>query len=434
MTRKLLLTICLLLLAPCVAAAADWPQWLGPSRDGSTPEKCGWPAGWPPKRLWARDFGFGCTSPIMAGGRLYVMGWAGGERGRPRGNPVGTDTVYCLDAATGRELWKQSYRGRYQGRYRTGDVDRYGGPSSTPALDAASGRLYTLGIDGDLRCWDANAGGRPVWEKQLYDEYKVPQRPDSGGGARDYGFTSSPLVRGDAVIVEVGAPGGTVMAFDAETGALRWSSQYSGPAGHTAGPVPMVVDGVDCLADLALFELVVMRLDPGHEGRTVATYKWQTNFGCNLATPAVDGSRVVLTSGYNRSRTSMVEIAPGAARQVWTSRAFAVVGSPIVRKGSVYVPGNRLSRLSLADGSVKWRGPYLADGSCLATADDKLITFGDGRLALVDAAPDAKEYREMSVVEKVVPRECYPHVALSGGIICVKDRDGNLVCYSVAGK
>ena len=119
-----------------VVFAADWPQWRGPSRTDVTSEKSGWPKGWPPKRLWKKNVGYGCTSPILVDGRLYVMGWNGKRSGN---NPVGADTVYCFEAVTGKLLWKQSYRCRYQGRFRTGDTSLYGGPTSTPTLDAASG-------------------------------------------------------------------------------------------------------------------------------------------------------------------------------------------------------------------------------------------------------------------------------------------------------
>jgi outer membrane protein assembly factor BamB len=431
--RALLLVAGLLWAAPGAAAAADWPQWLGPSRNGLSPENSGWPQGWPPKLLWSRNVGAGCTSPIMAGGRLYVMGWAGTGKGRLQENPPGADAILCFDAATGRELWKQSYPERYQGRYRAGDADQYGGPCSTPAFDAGEGLLFTLGVDGDLRCWDARAGGRLVWGKQLYEEYKVAQRPDVGGGVRDYGFTSSPLVRGNEVIVEVGAPGGTVIAFDKKTGKQLWSSQYAGPAGHSGGPVPMRVGSVDCLAVLSLRGLVVMRLDRGSEGRTLATFDWQTTFGCNTPTPAVAGDRVVLTSGYNHMRTVQVEVSPLGTRQRWVSRPSATVSSPLVLGNRAYVMEGPLYCLDLADGRVVWHGGSFGNGSCLATADDKIIAFGNGRLALLDAADGRTEYGELCRVDKVTPGTCYPHVALAGGIVCAKDRDGNLACYSVAG-
>ncbi|KPK45415.1 MAG: hypothetical protein AMK72_11090, partial [Planctomycetes bacterium SM23_25] len=146
---------CVLLAAAFIASAAglsrqargeDWPQWRGVNRDDVSPESSGYPGGWPPKRLWSRNVGRGCTSPILAGGRLYVMGWAGsGGRGRGRGGP-GTDTIYCFDAPTGSELWKQPYSCPYQGRLKTGDEGAYGGPSATPTLDRRTGYLYTLSI------------------------------------------------------------------------------------------------------------------------------------------------------------------------------------------------------------------------------------------------------------------------------------------------
>ena len=417
------------LLSAGPAGAADWPQWRGPERSGISPESSDWPAGWPPRKLWSRNVGAGCTSPVIADGRIYVMGW----KGTGRGNPVGTDTVQCLDARTGRTLWKQSYRCRYQGRFRTGDTRQYGGPSSTPAYDAAAKRLYTLSIDGDLRCWDA-ARGRPVWTENLYDEHKALRRPDVGKGRRDYGFTSSPLVRGGVVVVEVGAGQGTVMAFDKATGRRRWASALKGPAGHTAGPVPMTVRGIPCLATLTLTKLVVMRADKGNEGKTLAEYPWRTDYACSIATPAVAAGRVVLTSSYNRKRTELVEVSPGRAVRKWQSRYHALVSTPVVHKGRVYVVHRQLHCLDLATGKLKWRGGSFGHGSCLVSAgDDKLIAFGNGRLALVDASPSASKYRELARVDRVVPKTCYPQVALAGGIICCKDRAGNMVGFSVGG-
>jgi outer membrane protein assembly factor BamB len=223
------------------------------------------------------------------------------------------------------------------------------------------------------------------------------------------------------------------MAFDKGTGKRLWSSQYVGPAGHSGGLVPMQVGPVDCLAVLGLRDLAVLRLDRGNEGRTLATFKWQSMYGCNIPTPAVAGNRVVLTSGYNRMHTVLVEVSPGGARQVWVSRPSATVSSPLVLGSHVYVMDGPLYCLNLADGHLIWHGGSFGNGSCLATADGKIIAFGNGRLALLDAAARRTEYRKLSELDNVVPGTCYPHVALSEGIVCVKDREGKMVCYSVAG-
>jgi len=405
--------------------AADWPHWRGPARNAITPESSGWPSGWPPKRLWGRNVGKGCTSPIIVGGKLYVMGWTGGSR---RGR--GTDFLYCFDARSGRELWKQSYPSPYHGRVRAGDLGAYGGPSSTPSYDRSTGYLYTISNDGDLRCWDAKQRGRPVWAKNLYDDYKAPQRPYVGGGRRDYGYPTSALIRGGLVMVEVGAAQGTVMAFDKKTGRRRWTSQYNRAAGHTGGLAPMKVAGKDCLAVLTLHNLVVMRIDKGHEGRTIATCKWQTEFACNVPTPAVAGNRVIVASGYNHKAATMFEVSLRGARKGWTSKRHTVASSPVIYRDRVFMVNRALQCVDLATGKLKWRGGDFGNGSCLvAAADNKVIAFGSRRVVLLEAL--AEEYRELSRLDRIVRGTCYPHIALSDGILCCKDRDGNMACFSV---
>jgi len=411
------------------AHAADWPHWRGPQRNGVSAESSGWPDRWPPKRLWDRDVGLGCTSPIIARGRLYVMGW----EGNPRGNPIGTDVVQCLDARTGKPVWRRSYRARYQSRLRTGDTGQYGGPSSTPSYDADTGYLYTVGVDGDLRCWNAAEGGKPIWSKNLYDTYKIAQRPDVGGGRRDFGFTSSPLVLGDSLILEVGAATATVVAFDKRTGKQQWVSAFKGTAGHTGGPVPITVQGTPCLANLGLDRLAVMRLDKGHEGQTVAEYKWQTHYGCNIATPAVAGSRLVLTASYNVNRTEMLEVSLGGIRRLWSVKENALMSCPVAYKSRIFLPtGGTLVALDAADGRRAWRGGNFGHGSCIVTAgDDRLIVFGRGRLAVLDALAAGQGYKELGHLEGVVHGTCYPYLALSDGVLACKDRKGDLACLAV---
>jgi len=413
-----------------VALGADWPQWLGLNRNGLTPESSGWPDRWPPKRLWSKNVGRGCTSPIIVDGRLYVMGWQGD--GNPGENPIGTDTLYCFNALTGEEFWKQTYPCRYQGRLRTGDEGQYGGPSSTPTFDPQTGYLYTFSIDGDLRCWDTKQEGQLVWSKNFYDEYNVPRRPDVGKGQRDYGFTSSPLIQNNLVIVEVGSDEGTVMAFNKMTGQRQWRSSCVEPAGHTSGPVSLTVQGISCLANLTLRKLVVMRTDKDHEGQTIAEYGWQTDYANNIATPAVFDNQILLTSSHNVSSTCLVEISLDGAHEKWRTREHSQVSSPVIYKNYVYIADGPFKCLDLETGQLKWKGGSFDHGACLITAgDDKVIAFGRGKLSLIEAFPSDNQYHELSSVKEIVPDVCYPHVVLSNGIICCKDKAGNMVCFSL---
>ena len=421
-----------LVLACSAVESADWHDWRGPNRTGITSEHSGWPKGWPPKRLWAGSVGVGSTSPVIFQGKLITLGWSG--PGGRRDNPVGTDTVYCFDARTGQELWKRSYPCRYQGRLRYGDVQQYGGPCATPVIDPETKFLYTVSIDGDLRCWNLAKNGEPVWSMNFYDAYGVKKRPFVSRSHNDYGYTSAPLIRGGVLIMEVGGDEGTFMAFDKRTGKRLWRSKISEPAGHSGGPVALTVDGVPCVAALCLRKLAVIRVDKGHEGETVAEYPWATDFACNIPTPAASGSRLLVTSNYNHNESHLVEITLGGAKRAWQSKEHSKVTSPVVHKGRAYLVDGALRCLDLKTGGLLWKGGSFGYGTCLITADDKLVVFGRGRLALVDAAPDATQYRELSGAERIVRDVCYPHVALSGGIICCKDKGGRMVCLSVSGR
>lgn len=428
-TRILFLALTFFLLNN-VAFSADWNQWLGPDRNGVIQESSGWPSSWPPKKLWSGNVGKGCTTPIIVGGKIYVMGWQGD--GKLNNNPVGTDTVYCLDAKTGQELWKQAYTSRYQSRLRTGDESHYGGPSSTPAFDLETSYLHTLGVDGDLRCWDTGRNGQLVWSKNLYDEYKIPQRPNIGGGSRDYGFTSSPLIQDNLVIVEVGSSEGTVMAFDKSTGQRQWKSACTEFAGHSSGPVLLTVDGISCLATLTLTKLVVMRIDKNHEGETIAEYPWQTDYSNNIPTPAVIDNKIIITSAHNVSKTALLEISSGGISEKWGVKDHSQVCSPVIHNGCIYIADGPLRCLDLATGQRKWQGGKFGHGSCLITAkDNKVIAFGNGQLILAEASPSDGQYHELVRIEGIVPDICYPHVILSDGIICCKDKSGNMVCFSI---
>jgi outer membrane protein assembly factor BamB len=405
---------------------ADWPHWRGPHRNGLVSEDSRWESGgWPPREVWSATCGEGATSPVIAEGRLYVLGWEA-ER----------DHLRCLDAATGSTIWSTSYSAPRYGRNATGDEGIYSGVSSTPELDLETGLLYTLGNDGELNCWDTNQQGRRVWNVNLYDTFNAPQRPRVGrSGLRDYGYTSSPLVHESWLIVEAGGPQGNLVAFDKRTGEHRWSSEDASPPGHTAGPVPITVDGIPCVAVMTFRGLLVARLDPGREGKTVATHEWITNFANNIATPAVQDHHVLITSGYNHDAICKLEVSlTGGARVVWKQPHASKVCSPIIYNDHVYWAWQQAKCLDLATGDIRWQGGQFSDaGSGIITSDGRLIIWGHrGRLVLVETADRSpREYRELARIDQVFATDAWPHVALSDGRLFCKDRAGNLKCFSL---
>jgi outer membrane protein assembly factor BamB len=411
------------------ARCEDWPHWRGPRRDGTSRETSGWVEGQPwlsGQSAWDASVGSGGSSPVVAGGRIYTLGWRDGQ-----------EFVICLDADSGAELWRQSYAAPQYGRRATGDEGLYDGPSSTPELDVATGRLYTLGTDGDLRCWDTRREGRGVWHINLYDRFDAPQRPRVGRqGRRDYGYVTAPLLAGKTLIVQVGDDEGNLMGFDAAAGDRTWVSQNQDPAGHAGGLAPLEVEGLPCVAALTLHRLLVVRLDRGHEGETIAEYDWETDFANGIASPAAADGCVLVTSGYNKSAACKLRITRAGAEPLWEQPVYSQICTPVIHGGHVYWAWERLTCLDWATGEVRWQGGDTGiAGSCLVTADDRLLVYGgSGRLLLVESAlraPD--EYRELAGRRDLFATDAWPHVVLAEGRLLCRDRAGNLVCFQIGG-
>ncbi len=405
----------------------DWPHWRGPERNDVVAESSGWgtPA-WPlGEPAWAKNVGTGSTSPLVAAGRVYILGWEKDQ-----------DSVRCLDAATGTELWTSSYACPAHGRRHMGDEQFYGGPTATPELDPETGTLVTLSTDGDLNTWDIK-DGKHRWGLNLYATYDVPRRPHVGAEQRDYGYITAPLVHGNRVLVQVGSKDGCVMAFALDTGKRAWVSECGDFAGHSGGMAPMTVEGVPCVAMMTLTNLVVFRVDPGKEGRTVATYPWTTDFGNNVASPAVFENNVLITSEYNHKSICRVKVTLQGATKVWETAQASKACTPLIFKGHVYWAWRKLHCLDFETGRQLWEGGEFGDaGSCVATGDGRILAWGGmGRLSLVEnASTSPADYKELSRAMRLAPGTPWPHLVLAGGRLYCKDRDGNLKCFALAAR
>jgi outer membrane protein assembly factor BamB len=407
------------------AQAGDWPYWRGPQRNDHVEESSGFTPGWPGPPQWTARVGEGSSSPVIIGQHVYVLGWSNGH-----------EVLACLDLATGQTQWQVRFPGPRHARYATGDEGLYSGPTSTPEYDPQHERLYLLSSDGWLRALDLRKRGKEVWSLNLYDRFQVSQRPRIlRSGLRDYGYTTSPMVVGDWLLVEVGAKQGLVMAFDKHFGKHFWSSEHAGPAGHTGSPVTLTVEGVPCLAVLALSHLVVLRLDGSQPGRTVATFPWETEWANNILTPAVNGHSVLISSYHTHHAICRLDVTLQDIQPAWKQPYASHVGSPVIDGDHIYFCGSKLHCLDWQTGKEHWSGGSFADGgSMIKTLDDRLVILGsNGVLGLVESARRSPEaYRALAQTSKLFNTDAWPHVVLAQGRILCKDRAGNLLCFDLS--
>ena len=384
----------LLFLCVGLAQAADWPQWRGPNNDGISNET-GWSTQWGeggPKQLFKLNVGIGCSSVAVSKGRLYTMG-----------NTNNTDTVWCIDAATGKEVWKQSYPCPL-------DPNMFeGGPGATPTVDGD--RVYTLSRSGDLHCLDA-ASGKVVWRKHLVN--------DLGGKPPKWGYAGSPLVLGKWVIVDAGAPGAATVAFDKATGGIVWKNgdeeaAYSSPLAFESG-------GKKYLAVFDAFGLVIREADGGN---TAAKQEWKTNYDINAATPIVSGDKVFVASGYGKGGAQF-QFAGSELKYVWqTKKMRNQLSTSVLWRGYLYgFDESKLNCLDFANGDVKWTKDDLGKGS-LMLADGKLIIQSEkGDIVIAAAAPDG--FKELARA-KVLDQRCWVVPVLANGRIYCKNNVGDLI-------
>ncbi len=203
----------------CLAAstrADDWSQFLGPHRDGLSPET-GLADTWPakgPEVIWQRKVGPGFSGPVISGARLILFHRVGDQ-----------EVVECLNAANGAALWKFAYATEFADDFGKGN-----GPRSTPVIIGQ--KVVTLGADGVLTCLDLDSG-RSLWSKHLLKEYRVPPSY--------FGIGTSPVVDDGLVLLNVGAKNAGIIAFALADGKEVWKATSDGAS--YSSPVIRTING-----------------------------------------------------------------------------------------------------------------------------------------------------------------------------------------------
>jgi outer membrane protein assembly factor BamB len=381
---------------PAGAVTSDWPRFLGPTDDATSPETglidSFGPEG--PPLVWEVEKGDSYTCPSIVGDRLVLFD-----------NVADTDRVDCRDPETGTLLWSHAYPCRYRDRYGYGT-----GPRASPVI--ADGRVFTLSATSVLHALDL-ATGAVRWKRDLGADYAP--------GPFFFGHGPTPLVHQGKVIVPLGGEGGVaVAAFDAATGETVWETRHEWPASYASPvlgtfhgePAVLVFAGGD--SDPPTGGLLRIRPD---DGQLVDAFPWRSTKyeSVNASTPVrLPGNRVLLSETYTEGAVLLEYGADGKATPVWTAPELKLHWmTPVAWEGHLYAftgrnePDAGLDAWNLATGERAWReewfwkrpvgdrtfGWSLFRGSLLR-ADGKWFALGEmGTLAILDLTPEGGKIR-----------------------------------------
>ena len=403
------------------AAAGDWPQILGPQRNGKAVEEkiaSTWASDGPPL-VWQRDVGQGYAGVAVRGDRLVLFHRQGAQA-----------IAECLAALSGKPIWRQTFSTDYASTIAPDD-----GPRCVPLIH--ENEVYLFGADGDLHCLRL-ADGQVVWSRQLARDYAAP--------AGYFGAGSTPIVEGDLVLVNVGGKAESgLVALRRADGQTAWTS--TGELASYSSPLATTVDGERQI--IFITRLSVVAVEP-QTGRVL----YQFPFGArgptvNAATPVVSGDRLFVTASYGVG-ARLMRIGADGARELW-SRDNALSSqytTPVELDGYLYgidgrqdVGDGSLRCVELATGKVAWSEENFGTGNLILAGAKLLVARTGGEVMLIDPTPeaprptarfrafgaggDATKAAARSVVVQALP-------ALANGRLYLRDAS-QLKCWDLSG-
>lgn len=379
-----------LAVGPAAGGEPDWPQFLGPKRNGvygGPAISNSWPASGPPV-LWRRPVGEGFSGAVVQAGRLILFH-----------RLQGRERVECLETRNGRPLWRYDYPTDYRD-----DFGFDGGPRATPSI--WEGKVYTFGAQGVLHCLELESG-RKVWVVKTHEKFGVRKG--------FFGAACSPLVEDGRLFLNVG--GGEqsgLVAFDARTGRVLWTAtddeaSYSSPAMATLGGRRQV---------LFLTRTGLVSVDP-KSGEVLFRFRWRarSRASVNAATPLAAGPLIFLSASY-RTGAVQLRVKGSELETVWTSDESLSnhYSTSVIRGDHLFgfhgrqEYGQSLRCVELETGRVLWSRDGFKGGT-LSLAGDRLVVLKEsGELLLVGASPRA--FRLIAEARILAPTvRAYPALA-----------------------
>ncbi|MFN0170362.1 MAG: PQQ-binding-like beta-propeller repeat protein [Bryobacteraceae bacterium] len=393
--RRLLLVLVVLDLG-----AQDWPQLLGPNRNGVSAEPA--PRSIDPRPVWKAGVGEGFAQPVVSGGRLIVF-----HRRNSR------EIVQALDASTGKPVWTFDYP--------TGYRDDFGfdeGPRASPTV--SGGRVFTFGAEGKLHALDF-ATGKKLWAVDTAAVFRAPKGY--------FGAAGSPAVEGNRVLLNVGAPDAGVAAFDAATGKTLWKAT-SDEAGYSS-PVIATIEGAR--HGLFFTRNGLVDVDPAI-GKVRFQFRWRSRSqaSVNAALPLAINDLVFLSASYGTGAALLRVGNTGDPKTLWSSddAMSSHYATPVHHNGFLYgyhgrqEMGPSLRCIELRTGKVKWDVDQFRAGSLLLAGSTLIVQRENGELILAPATPEGfKPAAKAQVLSGVV--RAFP--AYSNGLYYARNETA-LVC------
>lgn len=409
--KKLFFAIIAAAMVSAPLAAADWPHWLGPNRNGATPEK-GLLTAWPksgPKLLWKVPGGEGYSTVAIAGGRAITQV-----------QHDGAEYVLALDPAKGTKLWETKIATAYKNGYGNG-------PRGTPSIDGK--HVYVHSPSGPLVCLEADSG-KIVWSVDLIKDF--------GGKKLNWGLAASPLVEGNLVYALPGAKGAAVAAFNKSDGKLAWKGGGDDQAGY-ATPMPVTVAGQK---QIIFFNADGLFATTADDGKELWRVKWHTEYECNICTPLLIGKDQLFVSSGEDVGCAMFKLSAAAPEISWESKGKKSVmenywANSVYHDGYLYgisghfdVKKMHLNCVDAKTGKQMWSVKNF--GKCAITlADGHLfITMNNGEL--VSAKCNPKMYEEKARFQAIGEKN-RTSVTIADKRMYVRDHE-NIYCFDVAGK
>lgn len=396
--------------AMAVAAPSDdWTQWRGPNREGRSSET-GLMKEWPsegPKQLWTNtETGLGYGGISVAQGTLFTVGSFNDE-----------ELLLAIDAQTGKEKWR-SFLGPLF-------VNNWGdGPRSTPTVD--DGHVYAMSAQGHLVCCNQETG-KEIWKIEM---------TNFGGAVPSWGYSESPLVDNDRVVVTPGGSQGAIIAVDKKTGELLWQSESCQGTAHYSSIIVAEPNGQRQYIQLLMERLVGL---DAKTGKQLWTVDWPGRVAV-IPTPIAEGNRVYVTSGYGVG-CMMVQIAEdNSVTEVYRNKVMKNHHGGVILVGKQlfgYSDGPGWTCQDFESGESLWEEPRALGKGCVTYAGGRLIMQSEDKGEVVLVEPSDAGWRErgrftMSPLSEKRKKDgrIWTHPVVVDGKLYLKDQE-ILYCYDI---